>query len=284
MIIKTFFPDEEVPDAAGLAKCSLICHDWHKIAIRGLYHQVGILGKKQHQLLDDTLRTTESLGSQIRILRISDITPAQYVSSSVLHAPERLPELEQLFLFGPYSSKPSPFPVRPILFGTLPRFASVKHIHLHQIHLNYLNELRKIVGALPGLNSAILREVTWKTTEKEQFRPLFNATSKRLLQCSFADCTSNFVAPFFWASPPPSNRKRVPDPTECHPPLCPLDVVPIAELAKFVLNPPESVVGSICWEWTKLTERKICKHADGLYTFDDITEYAALTRASGMLY
>ncbi|KAJ3485324.1 hypothetical protein NLI96_g5032 [Meripilus lineatus] len=39
--------------------------------------------------------------------------------------------------------------------------------------------------------------------------------------------------------------------SECHPPLSGSDVVPVVELTKFVLNPSESTVGSICWEWGK---------------------------------
>lgn len=263
MIIQTFFPDEEVPDTAGLVKCALVCHDWHRIAIHSLYHQIGILGKKQYKVLDSSLRTVESLGPQIHILRISDVTPDENLSPSILHAPERLPNLGQLFFFGLYSSKSSPFPVQPILFVTLPRFHLVHHIHFHQIDLHSLNELRRIIGALPGLRSAILREVSWKMIENERFRPLFNATSWRLSQCSFADCTSNFVAPFFWALPTRLNPKRVPDPTEeCHPPLDALDIVPIVELAKFVLSPSETVLGSICWEWRRLEGGDTCKQFD----------------------
>ena len=248
--------------ATNCLKVARVCRDWHNIAIPNLYHQVGILGKKQYELLDDSVRTVESLGSRIRILRITDVTPKEYVSPSVLHAPERLPNLEQLFLFGPHSSKPSPLPVQPILFVTLSRFHSVHHIHFHQIELHSLTDLRKFVGALPALKSAILRSVSWKTTEAEQFRPLFKATSWRLSQCSLADCTSNFVAPFFWALPTRIDPKRILDSTEkCHPPLSARDVLPIVELSKFVLNPPESVLGSICWEWTKLEGGDTCKQS-----------------------
>lgn len=266
MIIKTFIPGEEIPDAAGLAKCASVCREWHRIVIPDLYHHIGILGKKQYTLLHDALREVRSLGSQIHILNLYDATPDQYVSPSVLHSPERLPKLEELFLFGPYTSMPSQLPVQPILFVTLSRFHSVHHIHFHQIEVHSLNELRKIIGALPGLKSAILRAVSWKTTENEQFRTLFNATSWQLSQCSLADCTSNFVAPFFWASPTRINPKRTIDSTEkCHPPLDARDVLPTVELAKFVLNPPESVLGSICWEWTKLEGGDTCKQSDCIH-------------------
>lgn len=258
MIIESFCPDGQFPDAAGLAKCALICQDWHRIANPPLYRQIAVFGTKQFTLLADTLRRVESLRSRIRALWIHDMTSTKGVSPGFLRPAEYPPNLEQLFIFGLHKRMTNIFPNN--IWPCLSRFLSLRHFHLHQLRLRSFDELRRIICAIPALESAILREVSWHMVERSEFRPLPNATSWTLSRISFADCTSNFVAPFFWGVPPQSAHSRLSDLRDgLHPPLSPQDVDAIVELAKFVLNPPESGLGSICWEWAKSDGVDTCK-------------------------
>ena len=96
------------------------------------------------------------------------------------------------------------FPIHNTLFSTLSQFRSVRFLHLQQIEFGSIDILRRIVGALPSVETAVLRSISWKTSvEGGQilFKPLHNATSWRLSQVSLRHCSSDFVAPLFWASP-----------------------------------------------------------------------------------
>lgn len=261
LIIESLHHPGEWPDADTLAQCALVCREWYQCSKKGLYHQIEISEKAQYQLLETTFRKDGSLRSEVRILSVHDIIPGERVSPAILHAPKQLPQLELLFIFGVHNSK-NPAPCyHSSLYMNLSQFHSIRLIHLHGFVVDSLDVLRRMLSALPGLESAVFRTVSWTKAESSQFRPLFRATSWKLSQFSIADSPSNFIAPFFWAKAPQGNQMRVPTyASECHPPLSGSDVVPVVELTKFVLNPSESTVGSICWEWGKSEGSNTCTY------------------------
>lgn len=183
--------------------------------MKSLYSGIQILGKQQYGLLDYNLRHNESIAMNIKLLGAFDFTPAERISTSVLHTPQRLHGLEQLFiLFGAREGpkENTTFPFRPSFLATLRQFRSMHHIYFYNIELESLDEIRKILGSFPNLELSAFRSVTWKRPCTE-FKPLFNATSWRLSRFSLSGCTSDFIAPFFWV-----RRRRLagyPKP-ECH--------------------------------------------------------------------
>lgn len=261
-IVKCLSSQEYWPDFNSLANCALTCHALRRVAIKGLYQRVEVLGKIQHRSLELTLRK-EEFRSRVHTLSVHDVTPEERVSHVALHGLP--PQLTRLFIFGPQIPDKNTFPIHPTLFANLSQHHSVRFLQIQQINMNNLNELRRLLGNLPGLESAILRNVSWKTSDAT-FRPLFNATSWRLSQISLSECSSDFIAPFLWARPPrnlarTNQRQLRRMNNECHPPLWEPDVVPIVELATFVLGIPEnsSTKGPICWEWGKTDVPNRCR-------------------------
>lgn len=266
-VVKSLFSESEGkwPEADSLANCAATCRDWKKIAIPGLYKRIEIIGRNKYQILKNTLRKNE-IGLRVHTLSIHDVTPEERISRAALHTlPQRLDQLKELLMFGPYGSENAVFHVHPTLFVTLSQFRSVRRLHLQQIVLASLDALRRIVATLPNVETAVFRSISWKTSESAQFRPLHNATSWQLSQFSLCDCSSDFVAPLFWAMPPrnaseSSRRRSLQRANGFHPSIHEADVLPILELAKFVLNPPEKMVGSICWEWRFLGGQEGCRY------------------------
>lgn len=258
MIIHSLSPEGEWPDAATLATCARTCKDWNQTAVKLLYNRIDISRREDYLLLEGVLRSNESLSSRVNILSVQDLTSIKRISTTVLHTPQRLAELRQLFIFDTHwedTKDSNTFPYRPSFLATLRQFRSLLNIYLHRLKVESLDELRKMLGSLPSLESAIFRNVLWKNPNLE-FKPLFNATSWRLCLFSLSDCTSDFTAPFFWAMPPPSARKA--QQNHCHPAICRQDVEPLMELAKCILNPFDPRIGSICWEWKRVGERNNC--------------------------
>ncbi|KAJ3479884.1 hypothetical protein NLI96_g8742 [Meripilus lineatus] len=253
-VIKSLFSSEKWPVAGTLASCAATCSDWRYLAIPGLYDRIEVIGREKYQILENTMRRKD-LACGVHMLSLHDITIEERITQAALHTlPRRLDHLKELFMFGPYGSNNATFPIHSSLFITLSQFHSVRYLHLQQIELGSLDVLRRIVGAFPAVETAVFRSVSWKTSENIPFRPLHNATSWQLSHFSLRDCSSDFVSPFFWASPPEnaseaSRRRRFQRSNGCHPPIHEADVLPISELAKFILNPPEKVAGSSCWEW-----------------------------------
>lgn len=132
----------------------------------------------------------------------------------------------------------------------------LRHVHFYEIEFGSLDDLRRILGAIPNLHTAIFHSISWRDRDVHS-RPLANATSSRLIRCSLSECTSNFVAPFFWAMPPISSETDAI--VQCrgdqyHPPLCTVDSVPLIELAKFILDHETSESRPTCWEWRRNEE------------------------------
>lgn len=262
MIISPLHSPGERPDADTLAKCALVCREWYRPARKGLYRHVEISGTGRYRSLQKTFEKAQKDGnaehysSAVHVLSVHDLTAGDRISPAVLHAPKQFPSLEQLFIFGVHSSKKATLSYHRSLLMNLSQFRSVRHIHLHNFEIDSLDELRKILGALSNLETAILRTISWRKPESIiQFRPLFNATSWRLSRLSIADSTSNFIAPFFWAVGPQTSHARIHESVDKdHPPLTESDIVPLVELAEFVLNSSGSTLGSVCWEWEKLDD------------------------------
>ncbi|KAJ3473140.1 hypothetical protein NLI96_g13116 [Meripilus lineatus] len=263
-VIESLFSESEGrwPETVTLANCAATCSDWRRIAMPGLYQRIEIIGREKYQILQNNLRMKQ-LATSVHTLSIHDVTPEERISHAALHTlPQRLEELRELLMFGPLGSKNSVFHVHPTLFVTLRQFRSVLYLHLQEIELASLEELRRIVGTLPSVETATFRSISWKTSEGVFFRPLHNTTSWRLSQFSLCDCSSDFVAPLFWAHPPgnasaSSRRRSFQRIDGCHPPIHQSDVIPILDLAKFILDPPERMVGSICWEWRFIDVQRI---------------------------
>ncbi|KAJ3490677.1 hypothetical protein NLI96_g1273 [Meripilus lineatus] len=256
LVINSFPSEGEWLESRTLVNCALTCTDWHFLVTPILYNRIEVAGKTRYQHLEASLKKRE-LATHIKVLSLHDITPVERMSHVALHTlPPRVINLDELFIFGPYSSESTVrvFPYRQSLLANLPRFQSVHHVYFHQIQVDSLQEIRRVLGSLYSVDSAVFRSVTWKTPAPVPFKPLFNATSWRLSQFSLQGCTSDFIAPVFWAMPPqnasePSQLRTIARSSGCHPPLCEPDVLPVAELAKFILELPDDMVGSICWEW-----------------------------------
>lgn len=285
-ILEHLWPGDKWPEADALANCALTCSDWRYVVNKGLYNQVELLGKdKYYKLLDTLLKTKDShdnhYPSKIRTLVIHDATPAESISRIALHTlPHLLDHLEELFIFGPHGSKNAVFHTHPSIFATLPQFRQVHSLYLHYIEFDSLAQLRKILGSLPGLNSAIFRRVTWRKPEEMPFKPLFNATSWRLSTFSLSDCPSDYIAPFFWAQPPhvssrshqyKQNTRNASN--SSHPSICAADVYPLVQLAQSILGPSEKMVGSVCWEWKQLEipeYSQICEFSLFIFYYCDL--------------
>ncbi|KAJ3473897.1 hypothetical protein NLI96_g12766 [Meripilus lineatus] len=257
-VIKSLSSGEKWPAAGTLANCAATCSDWQHLAIPGLYDRIEIIGREKYQILENTLRRKD-LACGVHTLSLHDITAEERITQAALHTlPRRLDQLQELFMFGPYGSTNDTFPIHSSLFITLSQFHSVRYLHLQQIELGSLDVLRRIVGTFPAVETAVFRSISWKTSENVPedvpFRSLHNATSWQLSHFGLRDCSSDFVAPLFWAAPPQnaseaSRRRALQRSNRCHPPIHHADVLPISELAKFILSPPEKATGSICWEW-----------------------------------
>lgn len=254
-VIKAFFSQDEWADRHTLAKCASVCTDWHYLAAPILYGRIEVTEKKTYLLLKRTLEKS-NLASRVEILSLVDSTPSECVSHSALHSlPRSLKGLKEILVFGPHGPSGTLFHYHPTLSATLSQLHSVNHIYLHRIEMDSLHELRKVLSALPSLDSAIFRSVSWRKTDSSQCsKRLLNATTWRLSMFSLSGCTSDFVAPIFWMKPPENTSQSSRDRartkgTGLHPPIFEADVAPIGELAKFVLSSPERIVGSICWEW-----------------------------------
>lgn len=248
MIIDSLAPAGKWPDAATLAQCSLTQRDWHSAAMKSLYSRIQISGKKQYALLENTLRNNESLVTKVQALNVLDITPDERISTTILHTPQIFRGIEDLcVLFGApeKENQKITFPFHYSFLATLRQFRSMQNAFFYHIELESLDEIRKILGSLPNLKSTIFRNVTWKKP-CPNFKPLFNATSRQLSQFSLVGCTSNFVAPFFWAAPPPS-RQRL----HSHdlPMIIQSDVGVMTELAKLIMSSIELTTESIYWKW-----------------------------------
>lgn len=261
MIIDFLAPVGEWPDARTLARCALSQRNWYSSAMKYLYGGIEILGKKQYVLLEDVLRYNKSIATKLQSLSVIDFTPAERISTTVFHTPQRLNGLAELFvLFGAREGPKeiTTFPFRPSFLATLRQFHLMHHIYFYNIELESLDEIRKILGSLPNVESAIFRNVTWKRSSAG-FKPLFNATSWRLFRFSLYDCASDFIAPFFWASPPPSCRIAPPPGSSFPPAICQQEVISLPELATLVLSPIDSTAESICWQWERVRETSECK-------------------------
>lgn len=260
MVIDSLSPEGEWPDATTLARCALTQKDWYSTAMKSLYNRVEIWGKEKYRSLENVLRhTAASPALRVQALSVLDLTPAERISTTILHTPQRFSGLEQLFVLFGMRENPkenAAFPFRPSFLATLRQFRFVAHIYFYDLELDSLNDLRKILGSFPGLESAIFRSVTWKKSSPE-FKPLFNATSWRLSHFSLSGCTSNFVVPFFWAAPPPSCRDLHSLPR--HPAVRREDVVLLTELAGLVLNPLGAVANDTRWEWEQDRESNECR-------------------------
>lgn len=267
-VVKSLFSESEGkwPEAGSLVNCAATCSDWRNIAIPGLYKRIEIIGREKYQILANTWRTNE-LSRRVHTLSIHDITSEERISHAALHTlPQRLDELKELLIFGPFGSTNDVFHAHPTLFVTFSQFRSVRSLHLQQIEVVSLGVLRRIVGTLPTVEIAVFRSISWKMPEENvQFKPLHNATSWKLSQFSLRDCSSDFVAPLFWAMPPQnasesSQRRSLQRSNNSHPPIHQADVLPILELAKFILDSPEKLTGSICWEWRIIDIQRICRY------------------------
>ncbi|KAJ3479704.1 hypothetical protein NLI96_g8874 [Meripilus lineatus] len=284
MIIYSLYPnDGEWADTATLKSCALVCRNWRRVVPQVLYTRVQVFGRKNYKLLEMNLKKDPSIGRHMHTLCIHDVTPAERASLGALHTLPRITHLQikELFIIGaliPSPAIPSPtwihgptvtfpdrksypqhchflIPFQNTLLADLPRFTSLQHLHLYQIRMKSLDGLRKILGSLPNLNSAHLRNVWWGDPDAD-FRPLHNATSWHLSQFSLINCTQDYVAPFFWAIPPESEqtkRKIHEGRRSCHPGICVADVVPLVKLADFVLEPESSpelrLARAFCWQW-----------------------------------
>ncbi|KAJ3475557.1 hypothetical protein NLI96_g11759 [Meripilus lineatus] len=274
MVIRSLALDCPWTDAATLAKCALTCRDWYRMVAKVLYNRVHIFGRRSFKLLERTLKEKHALGHEIRVqlLSIHDVTPDEHTSLAYLHTPLSSMKLyvKELLISGPHCSKDCTFPFRRALLADLPLLKALQHLHFYQVEFQSLGDLRRILAAIPNLRSLALREVSWKGPEAE-FKPLYDTTSWKLSHLSLSHCSSNFVAPIFWALPPQmneTNRQKC----KLHPTLWDRDITTIIELAKFCLGSPmkepeeEALVGrrrkktpkkeeeavvaeSICWEW-----------------------------------
>ncbi|KAJ3479221.1 hypothetical protein NLI96_g9210 [Meripilus lineatus] len=257
LVVQSLSSEETWPDARSLARCAATCSDWHYLALPGLYKRVEIIGREKYQILERTLRMDEraDIVRGTRTLGLHDVTREECISPAALHTlPRFLNHLEELFIFGPYGDQNAVFPIHSTLFMTLSHFLSVRYLHLQQIQFRSLDVLRRVVGAFPTVEIVVLRSVSWKTSENVEFKPLHNATSWKSSQFSLRECTSDFVAPLFWASAPQnasafSRRRSIERSDGSHPSIPQDDVYPICELAKFILDPPKKMVGPVCWEW-----------------------------------
>ncbi|KAJ3485653.1 hypothetical protein NLI96_g4810 [Meripilus lineatus] len=264
MVIHSLAMDAPLTDAATLASCALTCRDWYRMVAKVLYIRIHIFGRRNLKLLERTLKEKHAQGHEIKVqsLSVHDITPDERTSLAYLHTPLSSMKLcvKELLITGPHCSKDSTFPFQRALLADLLHFKALQHLQLYQVKFQSLDDLRRVLAAIPDLRSVILRDVSWNGAQAE-FKPLFNTTSWQLSHISLSHCSSNLIAPLFWAMPPKPNfrskQKRF-----LHPTLCDRDIIPILELAKFILGQPqqaqavsrlEEVVEPICWEWRHTT-------------------------------
>lgn len=152
----------------------------------------------------------------------------------------------------------------------LPWFHLICHIHLQHLNFESLDDLRRILTAFSVLNSAEFQRVLWKKGGTI-FKPLFNATSRQLSQFSLTNCTSDFIAAFFWAMPPLSKYRSLE--RNCYPVICQEDVAPLTELVKYIFTytsielfkakPPYKKY----WNWKRTEKKRECKFSVFLFFF-----------------
>lgn len=238
-VIKCLSSSDQWPDTDPIANCALTCKAWHEVAVKCLYNPIEIFGKRKYPSLKETLKSNESLASHVHMLSVHDVINTERISHIVLHhLPRCRPNLKHLIIFGMQHPEKNTFPMHSSLLMTLRHCHSIRHLSLHQFEVDSLTGLRKVLGALSHLETAVFQNVSWVKVETPPYRPIFNGTSWRLRGFSLSNCPSGFVAPLFWASPAPSSsrldQRQRRDDDGRHPSLLFDDVAPVIDLAKLV--------------------------------------------------